>query len=277
MSEQDHSATEQLVDRYFAGTLSPDHVDAMRAHLRDCDRCRARYDRLAQAEQKTVGASAAQALSDRRLLDTIVGAGSGRAVAAPARRWWLAFVLAPTAAVAAAFAFAIFLRPPADDQLAARGTSAIQAPVGIGVAGVDPAHHLVYDARRPEGVALDQRLRFSYSNAGGAQYLFLFGVDDALQPYWYFPLPEEQTGLRIERGPQASRLTLPYETELARRHHVGRLRVVGLFTAEPIALATVDQLLAAARTEQRPLERIAWPLPTTMDVVEIQLVAGAAK
>lgn len=274
MSEQDHSATEQLVDRYFAGRLPPDRVDAMRAHLRDCDRCRAHYDRLAQADQKALGWSAARALSDRRLLDAIVGGGTVRAGVAPARRWWLAFVLAPTAAVAAAFAFAIFLQAPAEDRLAARGAGTIQAQVGIGVAGVDPVRHLVYDARRPEGVALDHRLRFSYSNAGAAHFLFLFGVDDALQPFWYFPLPEEKTGLAIERGAQASQLTLPYETELARRHHVGRLRVVALFTVEPIALTTVDQLLATARAEQRPLERIAWPIPTTVDVVEIQLVAG---
>ena len=279
MSEQDHTSAEQLVDRYFAGTLPPDRIGAMREHLRDCDRCRSRYDRLTQAEQKTAGMIAAQALADRRLLEAIVGAGNATAATTPARRWWLAFVLAPTAAVAAAFAFAIFVHAPVDQgQLVARGTGAVESPVGVGVAAVDPVRHLVYDARRPEGVTLDQRLRFSYSNSSGpAQHLFLLGVDDALDPFWYFPLPEEKTSLAIVHGPGALQKPLPYETELVRRHHVGRLRVVALFTAEPIALSAVDDALASARAEHRTLEQIVWPGQPVVQVVEISLVAAEGR
>ncbi|MBN2358366.1 MAG: zf-HC2 domain-containing protein [Deltaproteobacteria bacterium] len=275
MSEHDH--VERLVDRYFAGKLAPGRVDEMRRHLRECDACRARYDRLALAEQRAVGQAEARALADLRLLEDVVGASQLARRPEPARRRWLAYALAPTVAVAATFALVILNQTPSgDERLVARGPGATGAAVGVGVAAVDPARGLVYDARRPEGIALDHRLRFSYSNsAGEARYLFLFGLDEELMPYWYFPLPEEKTSLAIERGPAARQLPLPYETELARRHRAGRLRVVALFSVDPIALTAVEEALAAARSERRPLDRIAWPGQPTVQIVELSLVPGA--
>lgn len=278
MSEQDHRRVEQLIDHYFAGTLPAAQHAELREHLRACDPCRTRYDQLALAEQRVVGVNAAQSLANQRVLDAIMAA-PGVLPVSPARRWhWLTLALAPATAIAAVFALVLFIQPmPESQRLVARGTGEETPEVGIGVAAVDPASDSVYDARQTEGVALSHRLRFSYSNStGGAQFLFVFGVDDSLNPYWYFPLPEEKSSQPIELGPAVRQRMLPYETELARRHHGGRLRVVALFSAQAIELSAVEAVLAEARGTQRPLEQVRWPHEPIAQIVELMLVEGAS-
>jgi hypothetical protein len=196
--------------------------------------------------------------------------------ARPARErgWWAAFVLAPAAALTAALVFTIAL--PEDERgLVARGGEVAPFEVGVGVAAVDPASGQVLDARRPEGVALDHRLRFSVRCADpGRARLFLFGVDDALQPFWYYPLPDEgeSIALPVSSAPQ----TLPHETELRARHHPGRLRVVALFSAQPIRLVDVAQVLARGREQGRALDELVWPGAPSVQIESVLLTASAA-
>jgi len=278
MTEIEHSTALMLVDAYFGGEIDAVDVTRMRAHLQGCDTCRETYDRRADSEAQLLGGAEAGRIADVRLLEAVLADPEIRARRGAERRWWPLFVLAPVAAVAGALLFTVAIPPPAeDDNLRSRGGVSVPGAVGLGVTAVDPSSGLVYDARRPEGVALDHNLRFSYSNpAGPARYLFLFGVDDAHAPYWYYPLPEEGRSVEIEAGPQVLARVLPYETELVRRHHGGRLRLVALFTPQPISLRSVEAALSAASAQGIPLQEIRWPEAAQVQIEEILLVAGTA-
>jgi hypothetical protein len=273
MTDLDHATARRLIDAYLGGELEASQVEAMRDHLRDCDACRARYDARVGAEQRVLGGEEAGQLANRRVLESLLADPGLHAQRAPERRWWPAFILAPAAALAAALAFTLTLSPPdADPGLRARGADAGVLDVGLGVTAVDPRSGAIYDARRPEGVRLEHRLRFSYTNAAGpARYLFLLGVDDALRPYWYYPLPEEGQSVAIESGAAARQKPLPFETELRRRHSAGRIRVVALFSAHPVALEAVEEVLDRARDGGIALERIRWPGDPAVQILELHL------
>lgn len=273
MSELDHDRVARLVDAYYAGELEHEQTAQMRQHLQDCEPCRALYDRRAAAESTAIGDENASSVADLRVMQGVLADPSLRAQRPQEKRWWALFVLAPVAAVAAALVFTLSL-PPSESQLVARGAASQPGALGIGVAAVDPATGHVYDARQPEGVSLQHRLRFSYSDYRAQDgYLFLFGVDDALQPYWYFPLPEEGQSISVKGGAQQQ--LLPYETELARRHRAGRLRIVALFSAAPIAMTDVATVLQTLRAQPRALREAQWPGSPVVDVQQVVLTETA--
>ncbi|MFH1811813.1 MAG: zf-HC2 domain-containing protein [Pseudomonadota bacterium] len=273
MTETAHSDTRRRIDAYFAGELDAGGLRELRAHVADCDECRRVYDERAGQERAVLG-EGAERLSAHRVLQAVLADPAVQARPREQRRWWAAFVLAPAAALAAALVFTIAI-PDRDSGLVARGGDAAVVEQGFGVAAVDPNTGLVVDARRPEGVPLDQRLRFSARcNDPSRNRLFLFGVDDALQPFWYYPLPDEgqSISLSVAAAPQA----LPYETELGRRHHAGRLRLVALFSAQPIRLDAIEGLLAAARARGEDLAQITWPGSPVVQIENVLLVDRAA-
>lgn len=280
MSEIDHSAAKRLMDAYFAGEPLAGELEQMRAHLSTCDGCREIYDRHCAAESTVLGQREASFLADDRLLGAVLADPKVQSKTNTERRWWPVFVLAPAAALAVALVFTVTVAPSqSGGGLAARGvgdsTNAIG--VGIGVAGIIPKTGQVYDARQPEGVQLDHRLRFTYSNTGTARYLFIFSVDDALQPFWYYPLPEEGQSISIEGGPGVSQQVLPFETELKRRHKPGRLRVLGLFSEQPITLNKVAKALEQARANRTPLDEVSWPGQPQVHSLELSIVESAGQ
>lgn len=271
----EHQTVQRLIEAHFAADLDAAGSASLREHLRDCDACRSHYDRRALELESIVGTTAANRLADDAILHTVLGAPEVRSVPSAQRHWWPAFVLAPAAAMAAALIFSVSI--DGQDRGAgyqARGGMASEQELGIGIAGLDPTTGASYDARRVEGVLLEHRLRFSYTNTRGrARFLFLFGVDDDLHPFWYFPLPEEEKSIPISQGPGVQQSVLPYETELGQRHHAGRLHVVALFSLEPVKLATVKTALLRARAEGRGVAEISWPGDPEIQIETLTLVA----
>jgi hypothetical protein len=97
-------------------------------------------------------------------------------------------------------------------------------------------------------------LRFYYSNPNTMlSYLFLFGMDDRGEPLWYYPLPEEERSLRIQSGPAAQGVEMPFETEAWVRHRAGRLRVVALFSDRPLSIGEVRPVALALAAGRAPL------------------------
>lgn len=303
-SRSDHAEIVALIHDYFAAQLSPEREQKMRAHLRDCADCRAVYDAQANAEQRVLGVQESQSLANQRVLQSVMqhqtlqGAVTREKetqTSCVALRFWrqiLAFGLGSTALAAALFVLVInpqFLASQQQAGLRSRGLPTADSSVGLGLSGVR-ADGTIYDARRPEGLSLDDNLRFSYSNNctdedKAARYLFVFGLDENLQPYWYYPLPNEGSlahpaqSIAIESGPQVLQRDLPYETALKQRHHVGKFWVFALFSREPIKLVDVEQKIRQARQQKVKIRDISWPsqMSVSMQVQrqQIQIVSGA--
>ena len=268
MTDTLHSDARRRIDAYFAGELDGDGLTTLRAHLVDCDACRGVYDARARQERMVLGDDA-ERLANARVLRMVLASPAVHVRPVRERSWWAAFVLAPAAALAAALVFTTAL-PEDHSGPVARGGDAAAIAFGVGVAAVDPATGQVLDARRPEGVALDHRLRFSVRCADPLRArLFLFGVDDALQPFWYYPLPDEGESIALPLNTALQ--TLPHETELRPRHHAGRLRVVALFSAQPIHLSEVEQILRLGREQGRALEDLPWSGDPSVQVESVLL------
>ena len=297
-SQAQHDAVVQLINDYYARHLSPAQTQQMRAHLRDCDACRSHYDAMAKAEQRVLGRREAQLVSSQRMLHSVLQAASGDAVADQllkdkpclARRFWrqiLAWGLGSAVVAAAMFVLVInpqFLVSNKQVGLRARGSTASADSLGLGLSGVR-ADATLYDARRPEGLSLDDNLRFSYSNSSSdadkaARYLFVFGLDAALRPYWYYPLPgdghngQAAQSIAIESGPEVLQRSLPYETALRRRHHAGALWVYALFSREPLKLDDVRSKIQAAAKNKLKAQALVWPDKVQVQRIELLLVAG---
>jgi hypothetical protein len=217
-----HTRERRLIDRHFAGASSPRTEPVMRAHLDDCQACRAYY------QQHLVLASLdpqAPAPVDR------LAAGLG---IAPARgRPWLMWPALGLAAATAALVV-VWPRPAADDGFAARGS------------GTAPASALevyrVSAGGAPAGRAIgaDDELGFAYRNPRGHARLVVVGVDERGQIYWYHPDPDvTEAAVAIER--QAESRELP---EAIRHHYQGRsLRILGIFGDPGLSARSVKKWL----------------------------------
>lgn len=288
-----HSQIRELIEAYFAAQIRADDVALMRDHVRDCDACRAFYDAKAATTAKLLGPITQQRLADAQIwqavgqdLDSLdldraamtSQKASQKAAKKTARwgRWWPAFVGLPAASLALAMGFAMLLpqnNPQAGAWTARGADPQRQSLVGLGVAALADDNSPVRDARWPRPVSLSDRLRLSYSNqSADLDFLFIFGVDDDLQPYWYYPLPDEGQSLRIKKGPQVLQQNLPYDTALRRRHHGGRLRVVALFSPHALRLEQVAQRLQQAKNIGQELAQIVWPDHVVSQIVDVKLV-----
>ena len=83
-------------------------------------------------------------------------------------------------------------------------------------------------------------LAFAYENSGGHRYLTVVGVDEHGHQYWFHPDPD-----RAEAAVPIASDSAPRELPEAIRHRYdGRdLRIVGIFTHDPIAVDRVKALV----------------------------------
>ena len=88
MNELDHNAALRLIDAYFAGELEREKVEQMRAHLRDCDDCRASFDKRGAAAQSAVGSTEADRLADARVWEAVRADPAVQSKRPVERRWW---------------------------------------------------------------------------------------------------------------------------------------------------------------------------------------------
>ncbi|GMV43795.1 MAG: hypothetical protein AMXMBFR64_55110 [Myxococcales bacterium] len=246
------SHARRLVDRYLDPRRgwTAAHDRTMRDHLRDCDGCRSHYDRAVTLHRLMLGLPASQP-SGHELRRGMVATLSPLPLP-EVQRQGLWRPLAAFAAVAVVAAATLLVRETSptgsrDEYIGARGKAPGQAEplVGIGVSGVTEAGR-EYEVVADGTAWRSDYLRFFYTNEDRAlRHLFVFGLQEAPAPLWYFPLPEELRSVPIQGGTDARSVQLPFETALAARHRPGPLRVVALFSERPLTLPEVEVALAA--------------------------------
>lgn len=314
VNKSGHDEILRLLQDYFAVQLSADAEQKMRKHLRDCATCRAVYDAHVEAEQQVMGAQAARILSEQRILASVLKnpvvaadrskqpltAEDNGPVEGHIKGLWLRFLtlgMGGLVAAALLFVFVInpqFLTSEQNGAMRARGSKITGDELGLGLSGVR-ADGSLYDARRPEGLSLDDNLRFSFSNAASdpdkaARYLFVLGLDQKLKPYWYYPLPDEgpheapdpddrvqahaAQSIAIASGAQVLQQDLPYETELKRRHHAGPFWVLALFSRDALLLEDVQQIIKNAQQQNLSPQDIPWPQGVQTQIIQVRIVAG---
>jgi len=227
-------ASRSLVDRHFAGTISPADERALRGHLETCATCRERYDRyllLARLDRSVPSA-------EDRL-------ARGLGLSRPRRAW------RPLAVVALGFAVALLvfqLRSPDPQAYVARGGAAVDPDQALYVyriaAGGVPQPVL-------DGVIrTGDELAFAYRNRAGWPRVLVYGVDQGGRVYWYHPgwtdPAATPVAVPIEAGPE--RHELP--EAVAQPLPPGRLQIHAVFTDEAVDVRAIERGAVPARATE---------------------------
>lgn len=94
----------------------------------------------------------------------------------------------------------------------------------------------------------DAQLKLAYHNrAPELRYAAFFGVDDAGTMYWYGPTPTAIEPVAIEKTARLS--GVGESIRLSVNHQPGRVRVYGIFAAEPVDFPTLRRLVDDADTD----------------------------
>lgn len=266
-TDADHSSRrgDALIARYLDPRKGwgPKLDDELRALLRGSVACAAEYDRAVTLHRLMVGA------------DPLLPSGfeRGRMMAAllleptpsPApmlsqvlARWMRPAMIACGAALALALVVVV-ARPagqgltlPDDVYVGQRGGELYGLTVGVGVGGVT-ADGREYEAMAGDSALyLDDYVRVTTTRVVDThRWVLVVGLQDGRDPIWYEPDPEHGTtqsvaaeeGKMIPLGGSAD----PFEVKLFGRHVVGPLQVVAVFSAEPIEVARMAEILRKIR------------------------------
>lgn len=255
-----HARARELMDRSFSEALSVDLLKELRAHLDDCERCRARYDRLARVG----AASRAVARGEEGVSPELDLARLERLSheffelhhrpARSAKRPLFSFV--PTWGFAGAAALVLvvvgiaILRAPApDQQLYARGGDA----GGLAAAGaelrffsldVDGAvRDLGQESERgTPRLAAGAPIKFSYTNLDPAiGHLAVVALDREGTLTWL--LPAHGGSVALLHG--TSDELLPGEAQLGAPWGDGQVRLFALFSEQPLDRGAVERAAGA--------------------------------
>jgi predicted anti-sigma-YlaC factor YlaD len=247
------------IDKLFLDGLAPWRFRRLRAHLTDCARCRAYYDKVALV-WRAMGENAVPPQVRDALADDLIRNLEGKR---PRPRWPR---LLAAAAGAAALAVGVqlsglparlFGRPSGEFQV--RGTAAARARgVRAFCLGVDASHETVVRGAAPsvragapakDGVGrhaapsrlrcgLDDSLQFAYTlGEGPAEQLLLWGRDPDGALHWYAPAAGE--GLQALTSGVVDE-PLPASVRLRVHHRPGEVTVHALFTERPLSRAQVE-------------------------------------
>lgn len=228
----DHDRARALIARQFAdGPLPPLEDQALRAHVRRCDSCRAYYDRVGDLETGMGGDAAVIARLQARGAPAVV-------TAAPRRRWIAPLALAAGVLLAVGVWWA---RTPEPEWGVKGGGAAVDARITL--------FHQTADkqVKRVDGViAARDGLLVSYTNPkDGAGYLAVVARSASGDLHWLAPVwtdpgaaPKSQP---IDRGVADHEIPRVVHHDFAS----GTLEVCGIFSAAPHAIPDLDRKLSA--------------------------------
>lgn len=239
----------ELVRRYLDPTRSwsPDLDAEMRALLRIDDAARMLYDQSVVAHRLAVGADPEQQSGFERermmavVLDEAVGVEASEGAWA---RLTSGLTIRWLSAAAAVALLLLVVRPwtpmEAADELRARGGETAETLVGFGISGVDDEGQ-EYEAIASGALSMGHHIRVTYINDDPRLgNLFVLGLQEDNPLVWYAPLPPlETTSVGITRGKGA----LPFEIRVSARHKIGPVKVVAIFSAEPVSTQRVERAL----------------------------------
>ncbi len=140
---------------------------------------------------------------------------------------------APLLVAVAAAAGVLFVALPREDGLRSKGgleaTTADVALVAIG-------RERKRDLRTGGTVRLDEQIGFKYGNVEGEHATLTIAGWDGRRVHWYYPERADEAPPRIEGGPAAQGLRLPFDIKLE-GYPKGALRIIAAFDTEPAAVA----------------------------------------
>lgn len=209
-----------LIDSHFRGAIAPTDERRMRAHVSDCETCRAHYRR-----RQIFASLDPAALSPEERLGRGLGFGK------PARR--LAFPA--VAALLAVAAVLFFVIRPHDDGFTARGNVLpLQSSISVYRVGDRTLLSASGAVRR------DDELAFSYRNDSKKPYVMIFGVDEKGAVYWFYPAwtNESENPTALKTDPAQTTVQLP---EAIKHPFAGKqLNIHGVFLDQPLTVREVE-------------------------------------
>jgi hypothetical protein len=250
-----HRAMQGLVDAHFAGRIVPEQERTMRAHLFECQDCRARYERhllLDELDPRARGAKERLAIG--------LGLQRRSPAAQPATSTWGLVVVAM--ACCALLLLPAKLHAPHEAipaEFAARGS-------GLPFASETPSLQIyrLRGQRAPELVrdviAPDDELAFAYTNPSTSafEYMLIFGTDENGRVYWYHPAwtdpHDDPSAIPIVPGSQLHELS-----EAVRHPLMGReLSLLAVFSHDRITVQEVERLMHNSPSNRLDVHS-AWP------------------
>jgi hypothetical protein len=239
-----HETYRQMIDGLVTGELTPEAWQKLRAHLRDCEGCRGRYDRVALAERMLHGGPASLGQPSPAAFERIGAAVVAEAAAAGRPSAWqrlLQWLAAPrhwaplaTGATAAVLLLALpwLLAPRPVEEFRARGGGAAagERPAGLRAfcldgSGVTPR------------CSQAAQLRLTVSNGGHYQRVFVVGLDETGELKWYAPRPPETTSVPAPAGVD---VPLGAAVRLGVNHDPGKVRIYALFSDNPLSAEEIE-------------------------------------
>jgi hypothetical protein len=270
---------ERLIDQMLLGD-APREWERLRTHLRGCEPCRNRYNRVVLAERMLHGGPDHAFEPSPLELERI-----GSALFPSEERWWQRWlkplpVSTATGLVLAAAAIVlipILSRAPMNAHQAAstgpsgpvqlfqaRGGAAAEArQAGLRAFCLDGEKVAALDQKgtEPPRCERNAQLKLAVSNPGNYKTVFLVGMDDDHAPKWYAPRPPEGESVPAPGG--VNDTPVGGAVKLAVNHGPGRVRIFALFSDKPVRSPEVESALdelakrhvAAAEADSLPLRR----------------------
>ena len=280
-SERCNERYQRMVDEVLIGDLAPGKWDRLRGHLKGCEGCRNRYNRVVLAERMLHGGPAA--LDEPSPPELARVAMSVFPVAES--RWsrmlqWAATPRHASGLVAAAAAVALIpilagtmRHPIAVDKSnnggpvelfqARGGLPALERQAGLRAFCLSRENVLALDAKAPELPMCDRsdQLKLTVTNPGAYKSVFLVGMDDDHAPKWYAPRPPEVASVPAPAGSVDA--PVGGAVRLAVNHSAGRVRIFALFSDKPVQATEVESAIdelarrhvTATGAEALPLRR----------------------
>lgn len=235
--------------RLVAGQLPPDEAAFLERHLSDCRSCSKRRDNLVSTTRRLApdpGEFDQPALVENVMTLLRLGQPTPRGVTGRKILWWN-WVLLPAAAGLAVLV--VILVWPFGSQLDVSGFRARGGFVEKWDRWVSLRVFKATEAGyQPVGetISRDEALAFGYDNRSSGNYRFLmvFAVDEKGSVYWYYPgfRREGENPRSVAIRNTAGPTDLPDEI----RHSLspGKLRIVALFSAQPLEVSSVEAKIA---------------------------------
>jgi len=240
-----HCTRNAYVDRHFEGRISPRDERVLREHLPTCDGCRAYYERhlvLSQLDPTSLSG------------EERIARGLGIGIERPRATRLLALSGALVAAAAAVFLYVHGRAavPDHGEAFEARG-NVVQPASRIFVYDVPPG---AAPSLARESVGAGDELAFAYENGAGKSRLMVFGVDEHMHVYWFYPAYEspadDPVAVPIESDSQ--RHELP--DAVRQRFDGATLQVRALFLDTPLPVRQVEALLESHPNGPLPLQGV---------------------
>ncbi len=276
---------ERLIDKMLL-EQAPGDWDRLRAHLRGCEPCRDRYNRVVLAERMLHGGPDKAFAPSPLELDRIAGSLFPTEKSlwervlqwfAPTQRWATGVAMAAAALVL----IPLLSRGPMNAHPVANpgGTGGsgpvelFQARGGLPGGEARQAGLRAFCLEGEKVVPLEQKgtepprcdrsaqLKLAVSNPGSYKAVFLVGMDDDHAPKWYAPRPPSEESVPAPAGVQDTPVGAAVRLQV--NHGPGRVRIFALFSDKPVRTPEVetafDELakrhVTAQEAEALPLRR----------------------